>query len=294
MPGIYQIGACVFIAPLVVYWVVTREMYGGNHSFSVCNDMKYLFGLVFVLAAAFLYPQTSRTENEILATILSALRRADAVREEAIHDMVYTAETSVVEWEDASRREIKSETLSVRRVYVLEPNQIHNEYLSMTIDGRTLSRKEMERELAKQRRGGSRQGEEEFQSPFSDKVAGLYEFELKGEELFEGREVWLVGFNPKEPEENLFTGTAFVSRSEYQPLYVEMAPAKLPRVLEEFAMSIRFAPVGENWLPSVFSMDMRVRISFLVTLADRSLSIEDRYSDYRLNVGLDPSIFVSE
>ena len=73
-----------------------------------------------------------------------------------------------------------------------------------------------------------------------------------------------------------------------------MAPSKLPGVLKEFAMSVHFAPFGEYWLPSVFSMDMRVRISFLVTLADRTLSIEDRYSDCRLNVGLDDDIFSSK
>ena len=81
---------------------------------------------------------------------------AEAAREAAIHDMVYTAETRVIEWEDSARQQVKSETLSVRRVYVRAPDQMHNEYLSMTIDGRELNRKEMERELAKQRRGGRR------------------------------------------------------------------------------------------------------------------------------------------
>jgi hypothetical protein len=70
-----------------------------------------------------------------------------------------------------------------------------------------------------------------------------------------------------------------------------MSPAELPRVLEEFAMNIRFASVDGFQLPAVFRMDMRVRVSFLFTLADRTLSIEDRYSDYRLNVGLDDDIF---
>ena len=56
-------------------------------------------------------------------------------------------------------------------------------------------------------------------------------------------------------------------------------------------MSIRFASVDGFQLPAVFSMDMRVRVSFLTTLADRTLSIEDRYSDYRLNLGLDDDIF---
>jgi hypothetical protein len=256
--------------------------------------MKALFRIVAVLALTLLLPQNGYTANPTLEKILSELRRADADREGAIRDMVYTAETTVVEWEDASRKTIKSETRSVRRVYVQEPNQIHNEYLSMSIDGRALSEKEMDRELAKQRRSGRRRGDREFQSPFSPETADLYEFDLKGEDLLEGREVWLVGFKPKEPEENLFTGTASISQNDYQPLYVEVAPSKLPGMLKEFAMGIRFAPVGEYWLPSVFSMDMRVRISFLVTLADRTFSIEDRYSDYRLNLGPDAGIFESE
>jgi hypothetical protein len=33
-------------------------------------------------------------------------------------------------------------------------------------------------------------------------------------------------------------------------------------------------------------------VSFLITLADRTLSIEDRYSEYRLNVGLEDDIFI--
>jgi hypothetical protein len=256
--------------------------------------MKAMFRIVSVLALTTLFPHSGFTANPTLETILSEVRRADADREEAIRDRVYTAEATVVEWEDASRRTIKSETRSVRRVYVREPNQIHNEYLSMTIDGRMLSQREMRRELAKQRRGGRSQSEGEFQSPFSPETADLYEFDLKGEDMYEGQDVWLVGFRPKRPEKNLFTGTAFISQSGYQALYVEMAPSKLPGILKDFAMSIRFAPVGEYWLPSVFSMDMRVRISFLVTMADRTLSIEDRYSDYRLNVGLDADMFAGE
>jgi hypothetical protein len=256
--------------------------------------MKHPLFTASALALMLLFPQTGRAGNPTLEAILSEIRQADAARQEAVRDMVYTAETTVVEWEDASRESIKSETLSVRAVYAREPDQIHNEYLSMTIDGRRLSEREMGRELAKQRRGGRNQGDGDFQSPFSPKVSDLYQFELKGQDVFDGREVWLLSFRPKEPEENLFTGTAVISQGDYQPIFVEMALAKLPGILEEIAMSIRFAPVGEYWLPSVFNMDMRVRISFLVTLADRTLSIEDRYSDYRLNVGLDAGMFENE
>jgi hypothetical protein len=219
------------------------------------------------------------------------MQRAEAAREAAVRDMVYTAETRVIEWEDASRQTLKSETLSVRKVYMREPDQMRNEYLSMTINGQKLSEKQMQRELAKQQRGGRREGNGGFQSPFSAEAAPLYDFQLEGPQLFEGQAVWVVEFTPKQAEENLFSGRAYVSQADYQPVYVEMVPAVLPRVLEEFSMNIRFAEVEGYPLPSVFSMNMRVRVSFLVTLADRTLSIEDRYSEYRLNVGLVDDIF---
>lgn len=148
--------------------------------------------------------------------------------------------------------------------------------------------------LREVQRGGRRDGNGEFQSPFSAEAAPLYNFEIKGMALFEEQAVWVVEFTPEQAEENLFSGSAYISQEDYQPVYVEMAPAVLPRVLEEFSMKIRFAAVEGYRLPSVFSMDMRVRISFLVTMADRTLSIEDYYSDYRLNVGLDDDIFTGD
>ena len=238
-----------------------------------------------------LFPQTGHSINPTVETIVREIQRAEEARESALRDMVYTANTRVIEWEDVSRRTVKSETLSVRTVYVREPDEIRNEYLSMTVDGRKLSKKEMERELAKQQRGGRGDGNGEFQSPFSAEASALYDFELRGPDRFEGQAVWAVEFTPKEPGENLYNGTALVSREDFQPVYVEITPAELPRVLEEFAMSIRFASVDGFQLPAVFSMDMRVRVSLLITLADRTLSIEDRYSDYSLNAGLSDDIF---
>jgi hypothetical protein len=258
------------------------------------RTMKHLLGGIWLIALALIYPQAGHTTNPTVETILREVQRTEEAREAGIRDMLYTAETQVIEWEDASRRTVKSETLSVRRVYVHEPDKIRNEYLSMTIDGRELSQKEIRRELAKQQRGGRRNGNGEFQSPFSAEAAPLYNFEIKGMELFEEQAVWVVEFTPKQAEENLFSGSAYISQEDYQPVYVEMAPAVLPRVLEEFSMKIRFAAVEGYRLPSVFSMDMRVRVSFLVTLADRTLSIEDYYSDYRLNVGLDDDIFTGD
>jgi hypothetical protein len=230
-----------------------------------------------------------------LQEILSGVRRAEVDREASVREMTYTAEAKVVEWKDASRAQVQRETVSVRRVYVREPDLVHNEYLSMSIDGRPLPPLEMERELAKQRRGGRRDaGGGQFLSPFSPEAEDLYDFRLLGGDSFEGEPAWRIGFVPREPDQSRFQGTALVGRADYQPLFVELSPSRLPGVLEEFAMSIRFASVQGYRLPAHFHMQMRIKVSVLVTLADRTITIEDRYADYRLNPGLDDAVFAEQ
>lgn len=227
-----------------------------------------------------------------LDQILAEIRRGEAEREAALRETVYMAEARVVEWRDSTRRAAKRETLSVRRVYTRAPDLFHEEYLSMTIDGRRLSEAEIERELAKQRRGGrSRGGQGRFESPFRAEAADLYEFRLLGETTLEGRPALAIGFAPREPDASRFEGTLLVSAADYQPLHVQMTPSMLPGMLEEFAMSIRFAEIGGYRLPAYLFMEMRIRVNILVTLADRTLSIEDHYSDYRLNPGLPDELF---
>ena len=80
--------------------------------------MNPLFCIVSVPALTLLFPHNSHAANPTLAIFLSELRQAEAARERTIRDMVYTAEASAVEWENASQEKIKNETLSIRRVYV--------------------------------------------------------------------------------------------------------------------------------------------------------------------------------
>ena len=148
----------------------------------------WLIGVFLVSALA------GHTANPTIEAVLREMQRAEAAREAAVRDMVYTAETRVIEWEDASRQTSKSETLSVRKVYMREPDQMRNEYLSMAIDGRPLSEAEMRRELAKQRRGGGRGqgGGGQFVSPFSPEAAADYTFRLLGEGDYEGQPAWRI------------------------------------------------------------------------------------------------------
>ncbi|MBN1837281.1 MAG: hypothetical protein JW820_15610 [Spirochaetales bacterium] len=252
---------------------------------------------VLVVVAWGLFAPLGAAAGPGLDEILAQVRRAEAEREAAVRETAYTAEARVLEWEDPSRSSVERETVSLRRVYTRKPDLVRNEYLSMRIDGRLLSEEEMERELAKQRRGGGggqgggERGGGQFQSPFSPEAAEQYEFRLIGEVEFEGQPAWEIGFAPRAPDPRRMEGRALFSRDGYQPLYVEMVPSKLPGVLEELSMSMRFAPVQGYWLPERFLMNMRLRVSVIVTLADRILTIEDRYSGYSLNPGLPDSLF---
>jgi hypothetical protein len=233
-----------------------------------------------------------------LDEILAALRRAELERRTEIRETAYIAEARVIEWKDPGRTEVKRETVSLRRVYTREPDLVHNEYLSMTVDGRLLSAAEMQRELARQRGGrqgsGGGGGSDRFLSPLSPEAAELYDFRLLGPTEFEGESAWQLAFSPRKPGQSRMEGRALVSQRDYHVLYAEMVPSQLPGILEELRIGMRFAPVEGYWLPAQFRMEMRVRLSVLVTLVDRTLTIEDRYSGYRLNPGLEDSVFSAE
>lgn len=242
--------------------------------------------LLLVFRAPFAWAEGDRLEH-----ILSTLRRAEEEMQGSVYETVYTARATVIEWEDPSRTRAASTNESLRRVYTRRPDQVHEEYLSMTVDGRALDPEEIQRELARQRRGGRRDGR--FRSPFSPEMADQYEFTLLGSEDFEGQAAWSVGFRPRVPAADLVEGVLRVSGDGYHPLVVEMRPAKPPAVLQELTVSMRFAPVLGYWLPERFSMQMRLRVRFLVTFADRVLSIDDRYSDYRINPGIPDEVFAA-
>ena len=68
-------------------------------------------------------------------------------------------------------------------------------------------------------------------------------------------------------------------------------PARLPWVVADTDMKLDFDWEQGYLLPDRFEMNMDLRIRFIVTLLDRRLRIEDRFTDYRFNSGLPDSLF---
>ncbi len=227
-----------------------------------------------LLAALAACPAGALTLEEVLETMRAQERRLDA----EVHDMVYLAEATLVEWQDFPGGRQRRRTESVRRVTVVRPDTMRNEYLSMSIDGRPLSQAEMRRETGRDRGRSAA-----LKSPFREDMAGLYLFRLSGSELLEGVPVWVVEFEPRQAGEGLGRGRAYVDAAGRHAVALEFTPSRLPGVVKHLQMTLRLAPVEGYWLPSRFTMEARVKVQFLFTLAERTFSFEDRYSHYRLN-----------
>lgn len=207
-------------------------------------------------------------------TILQAVKARSTAQVEQIKTMHYRAETKTTIRNAQNKLERVIE--SNRLITYAPPKEIQNDFLGMTINGRALSRAEMEAELKKSR-GKARQ------SPFHPDQMANYHFTLAGEETYEGQKVWKVRFDPVEPREGLAIGYAYVLQSTLDVVYLSFVPAKLPGVMRKMEAHITYQQADGFWVPKIFKMDMHVKVAFIVTLADQFIHIQERYSDYSFN-----------
>ena len=56
--------------------------------------------------------------------------------------------------------------------------------------------------------------------PLTTEEQKSYQFRLIGEETFEGRKTYHLGFTPKDSEDIEWAGEAFIDEDEFQPIYV--------------------------------------------------------------------------
>jgi hypothetical protein len=113
-----------------------------------------------------------------------------------------------------------------------------------------------------------------------------YRFRLIGEEVFEGRKTYRIGFTPKDTEEDLgWAGEAFIDKEEFQPLYVftklsrrmpfsvrTMLGTDLPGV--GFAVHYRRQDDGV-WFPTSLGSEFRIHVLFFFN-RNMSISMENR------------------
>ena len=116
--------------------------------------------------------------------------------------------------------------------------------------------------------------------PLTTEEQKTYQFRLIGEETFEGRKTYHIGFTPKDGEDIEWAGEAFIDEDEFQPIYVfsklsrripfgvrTLLGTDLPGI--GFAVHYRRQEDGV-WFPTSLGSEFRIHVLFFF---NRSMSI---------------------
>ncbi|MFO7674811.1 MAG: hypothetical protein R6X12_00625 [bacterium] len=219
--------------------------------------------------------------------VMAGAHRREAELDREVRDAQFLAEYRYEEREADGR--VRSVETCLRRVYVRGGRQVV-EFLEVTADGRVLAGRERERKLRELRARGLAQ--DRTRMPFRRETAGEYRYELAGDTLLDGRRAWRVEFRPARSTGRHIVGRGWLSAdSTCDILRLEFRPDRLPFVVPEMEMTLAYEQAGNRTLPARFDLEMRVLVRLIVTLAERHISIEDRFGGYRFNTGLPDSLF---
>ena len=111
-----------------------------------------------------------------------------------------------------------------------------------------------------------------------------YEFKLLGQETLEGRNVYHIGFRPKNKNEITWAGEAYIDAAEFQPVRVfTKLSRRIPFAVRTF-LGTDVPGVGFNvvykrqedgvWFPATFGTEFRIRALFFIN-RQVSVSLEN-------------------
>jgi hypothetical protein len=209
------------------------------------------------------------------------------VMSERIRDVSYDADYRYTEVDVRQGRTRRVSCL--RRVSMKGYERQRHDIRSVTVDGRRLSGRELEHEVNDLRSKGLVAGNTRM--PFMTETRDEYRYSLLGEESLHGSKAWVLGFQPRSTSSRYIRGRAWVSKDSFDVVGLQFAPARVPLVVSAADMNLEYGQVDGAWLPVRFTMTMDLKLKVLITVLDRHLEIEDRYSGYVLNAGLNDSLF---
>jgi hypothetical protein len=205
-----------------------------------------------------------------------------------VQDLTFMAKTLYKETDKGGNT--KKDVVVQRRIYMKNFSKRHEDYLSMMVNGKQLDKKELEKE-SKEWRKKSRMSQTKM--PLSKEAKNDYEYKLIGSSTLDGMPVWLVGFKSKKNEDNYINGKAYVLKDSCDIARVDFKPAKTSSVIKDIDMSLIYSEIQGYWLPIKFEMNMDLDVKFVLNMYYRQIKIEDVYTQYKFNCGLQDSLFDS-
>jgi hypothetical protein len=128
--------------------------------------------------------------------------------------------------------------------------------------------------------------------PTDIKFSKFYEFRLRGTDVVDGRDCWVLDFKPIEaaPGRSLFQGTVWVDREIYTHVRTRAVQVGLEGEVLSNEEIYHFSPVDENGKPAPWSSEsfvLPLRISgqqvFSLLNATVPVEVDNRFTDIRIN-----------
>lgn len=120
--------------------------------------------------------------------------------------------------------------------------------------------------------------------PLTSEEQKEYEFQLLGQEVQEGRNVYHIGFRPKDKNEITWAGEAYIDAAEFQPVRVftklsRRIPLAVRTLLGTDVPGVGFNVVYKRqedgvWFPATFGTEFRIRALFFIN-RQVSVSLEN-------------------
>ena len=111
-----------------------------------------------------------------------------------------------------------------------------------------------------------------------------YQFHLIGQEMFEGRSTYHLGFSPKDKDEMTWAGEAFIDATDFQPILVFTKLSRRMPFVVRTAMGTDLPGIGFTvhykrqddgvWFPTSFGTEFRLRALFFIN-RQISMSLEN-------------------
>jgi hypothetical protein len=169
-----------------------------------------------------------------------------------------------------------------RRVSWGRGGEQEHEFITVSADGRELEGRERERAIVDLRRKGLMATDSRM--PFFLETREEYDYTVIAPGTCHGRDVWVIGFEPRAPSDKTVRGRAWVLKDSFDVVRMRFLPARLPFVVTDASMVLDYDRVSGFWAPVRFDMSMDLRLKFLIELMRRRIVIEDVYSDHRFQL----------
>ena len=244
-----------------------------------------------VLLFLLLMAASSHASNLLtVEDIVEAAYLRDSIQRSEINDLMVSAESFARKLSgDGKVKEEKKFTKTYYFKDTLFKAEFHEYYKKGEKQNDKDLQKEIEEARKRREKGRIRDASIRPLLPFCPDLRSNYEFELHGTETRQDYRCYRVEARSKVEAEDQLEGEFWIEMENYNLVYAEFHPAKMPGPIKQLDMQMSYAPTVDGyWLMERFHLYGRGKVMIFIKFY---FEVEEFYSDYRINTGLSENIF---